>query len=227
VRRRSLVLLLAAGALSACTPRGVGSPAIAATQRGASADDYRWFSPKPEFGQGYCFTWVRGLVPQQVIDRLGGKELERISWEQLVGAGDGQQGTAYRYFIGIARVDDWSLIVEDNGDLGVTDRLVGPLSAGTTVVANHRGADGHGRFLQLEDGRAVLDFDPLAPRSITPEMAAAGFVAGIDADTSMAAALALAERLTGEEMSRLLMIERTYVLTSVPLDGPTAPGKNQ
>ncbi|GIF24919.1 hypothetical protein BJ973_007177 [Actinoplanes tereljensis] len=216
MRRRSLVLLVAAGALSACTPRTTGSPAAAATPRDAVADDYRWFSPTPDFGQGYCFTWVRGLIPQQVIKRLGGKELERISWEQLVQSGDGQQGTAYRYFIGITRVDDWSLIVEDNGDLGVTDELVRPLSAGTTVVANYRGADGRGRFLQLSDGRVQLDFDPAAPVTVTAEMSAVGFAPGIDAGTSMAASFALAERLTGKQMSRPLLISRTYLFTSVP-----------
>ncbi|MEU4245148.1 DUF6461 domain-containing protein [Actinoplanes sp. NPDC026619] len=215
MRRRSLLLLPAAGFLGACNSRSTGSPALAATQREAVADDYRWFSPDREFGAGYCFTWVRGLIPRQVLDRLGAKDLERITWEQLVGAGDGQQGPAYRYFLGITRVDSWSLIVEDNGDFGVTDDLVRPLSAGTTVVANHRRPDGHGRFLQLTDGRTVLDFDPLAPAVITPEMAAVGFAAGIDADTSMAAALALAERLTGEEMSQLLLITRTYTMTEV------------
>ncbi|GAA0563742.1 hypothetical protein GCM10010172_53900 [Paractinoplanes ferrugineus] len=218
MRRRSLLLIPAAGVLSACTSRAGGIPPFADTQREAVADDYRWFEPEPEFGQGYCFTWVRGRTPPQVIEQLGGQELERISWPQLVDSGDGQQGPLYRYFIGIARVDDWSLIVEDNGDLGVTDQLVGPLSAGTTVVANHRGPDGHGRFLQLEDQRVLLDFDPRAPKTITPEMAAAGFAAGIDGATAMAATLALAERLTGKLMSRQLLIERTYLLTSVPLD---------
>jgi hypothetical protein len=216
-------MLLATGALGGCRPRVPGSPAAAATPHYAVADDYRWFSPIPDFGSGYCFTWVRGLTPPQVIKRLGGTELERISWEQLVGAGDGQQGTPYRYFIGIAHIDDWSLIVEDNGDLGVTDSLVRPLSAGTTVVANHRRADGHGRFLQLTDGRVELDFDPLAPTTVTAEMAAAGFAAGIDPATSTAAAFALADRLTDEQLSRSLLTKRTYLLTSVPITS----GKNQ
>jgi len=224
VRRRSFVLFAAAaGALAACDSRRTAGQAIAATASKATADDYRWFSPTPEFGQGYCFTWVRDVVPQQVIERLGGTELERISWEQLVDAGDGEQGTASRYFIGISRIDGWSLIVEDNGDLGVTDELVRPLSAGTTVVANHRRPDGHGRFLLIEDEQVRLDFDPLAPATITAEMTAAGFVPGIDADTSMAAAFALAERLTGEQLSKILLISRTYLLTSVPVQA----GKNQ
>ncbi|GIM97190.1 DUF6461 domain-containing protein [Paractinoplanes toevensis] len=218
MRRRSLVLLLAAGALSACTPRSTGTPAAAATPRDAVADDYRWFFPVPDFGQGYCFTWVRDLTPPQVIKRLGGRELERINWKQLVESGDGQQGTAYRYFIGITRVGDWSLIVEDNGDLGVTDRLVRPLSAGTTVVGHYRGADGHGRFLQLTDGRVELDFDPAAPATVTAAMSAVGFAPGIDAGTSMAASFALAERLTGQQMTQSLLISSTYLLTNVPIE---------
>ena len=41
-----------------------------------------------------------------------GRELERVSWRQLVGSGDGQSGPTSRYFIGVARVegDLWPLM---------------------------------------------------------------------------------------------------------------------
>jgi len=223
VRRRSLVLLLSAGALAACNPRGSGTPAAAATPRAAVADDYWWFALEPDLDRGFCFTWVKGLTPQQVLKRLHGRELERVTWRQLVGSGDGQSGPTSRYFIGVTRVEGWSLIVEDAGDLGVTDQLVRPLSAGTTVVAHQRGADGHGRFLLLQDAATQLDFDPLAPAKVSgtraaelaPMISSVGFGAGGDPKQNTAAAFALIERLTGTEMTQYLLYSHTYLLTSV------------
>lgn len=224
MRRRSLVLLLTTGALAACSPRSSSTPAAAATPRAAVADDYWWFALEPDLAKGFCFTWVKGLIPQQVLKRLGGTELERVTWQQLVGSGDGQTGPADRYFVGVARIEGWSLIVEDAGDLGVTDRLVRPLSAGTTVVAHHRGPGGHGRFLLLQDAVVQLDFDPAAPATVSgaraaelaPMISSVGFGAGGDPKQSTAAALALTERLTGTEMTQDLLHHHTYVLTSVP-----------
>jgi len=225
VRRRSLLLLAAVGLLAGCSAR---RPAVAATAppvpRNAVADDYSWFARDPDLTKGFCITWVRGLTPEQVLKRLGGQELERVGWQQLVGSGDGQRGRADRYFIGVARIGDWSLIVEDNGDLGVTDRLVGGLSLGTTVVANHHKQDGHGRFLMLRDASVELDFDPVTfpkrtgsrAEELAPTIAAAGFGAGDDPNQSMLAAFALAERLTGVAMTQELLRDHTYRLTSVP-----------
>jgi len=223
VRRRSLVLLLSAGALAACSPRHSGSPAAAATPRAAVADDYWWFALEPDLDRGFCFTWVKGLTPQQVLIRLNGDELERITWPQLVSAGDGPTGVTDRYYIGVTRVEGWTLIVEDNGDLGVNERLVRPLSKGTTVAAHRRDADGHGRFLLLQDGTVELDFDPMTPAKVTgsraaelaPMLASVGFGVGDDPDRPMEAAFALTERLTGTEMTQELLHTSTYLFSTV------------
>lgn len=226
MRRRSLLFLATAGALAGCTSKQPTAPAVA--PRVAVAEDYWWFNLDQDLTKGFCFTWVQGLIPKQVLTRLGGKELERVNWQQLVGSGDGPQGAADRYFIGVARVDDWSLIVEDAGDLGVTERLVLPLSKKTRVVAHHRGADGHGRFLLIEDGVIELDFDPLAPNrpgwpkgteagELAPLLTEVGFDAsGRDLSRSMEAAFALTERLTSIPMTEDLLRSRTYLLTGVP-----------
>ncbi|MEU6796666.1 DUF6461 domain-containing protein [Nonomuraea wenchangensis] len=34
-------------------------------------DDYSWFSPG--LADAYCFTYVRGLTPEEVVTRLGVK----------------------------------------------------------------------------------------------------------------------------------------------------------
>jgi hypothetical protein len=211
--------------MAACTSHGSATPADpVAASRLAVADDYWWFALEPDLSRGFCFTWVQGLNPKQVLKRLGGTELERVGWQQLVGSGDGERFPGDRYFIGVASVDDWSLIVEDHGDLGVTDRLVLPLSVGTRVVAHYRAADGHGRFLLLDDAVIELDFDPTAAGKLSgsratelaPMLAAVGFGPGDGPAVPIEASFALAERLTGIAMTKELLRDRTYLLTTVP-----------
>ncbi|MGW2198319.1 DUF6461 domain-containing protein [Streptosporangium sp. NPDC001682] len=40
----------------------------------ATPDDYSWFSRErfPELADAYCFTYVRGLTPEELVTRLGG-----------------------------------------------------------------------------------------------------------------------------------------------------------
>lgn len=201
--------------------------------RAATAEDYLWFAGVDELADGFCFTWVRGLTPQQVIKSTGGKELERIGWEQLVGSGDGQQAGADRYFYGVAHVGDWALLVEDSGSFGTTNSRAWPLSRGTTLVSHYRARDGHGRVLVLEDEDVRLDFDPIEAEKITgrsadslaPVIAAVGFSHAQSLRSGdqrayrtycMEAAFALTERITGVGMTEDLIEKLTYLLTSVP-----------
>ncbi|MGP4102427.1 DUF6461 domain-containing protein [Nonomuraea sp. KM90] len=41
----------------------------------ATPGDYAWFSYErfPELAEAYCFTYVRGLVPERLVVRLGGR----------------------------------------------------------------------------------------------------------------------------------------------------------
>jgi hypothetical protein len=207
--------------------------------RAAVADDYRWFAADTDLTKGFCFTWVQNLVPQQILDRLGATELERVGWRQLVGSGDGQLPGADRFFFGVARVDDWSLIVEDAGALGATDALARPLSAGTRLVSHYRDGAGRGRFLLLADQETELDFDPIEPgrraglqaQELAPILEAAGFtgvndtaaVARGPSAVATAAAFALTERVTGIAMTLELLTTRTYVLATVPHSLAGAP----
>jgi hypothetical protein len=202
--------------------------------RAAVAEDYQWFSSVTDLADGFCFTWVRNLTPPQVIKQAGGKELERISWDQLVGSGDGQQAGSDRYFFGVAHVgDDWSLLVEDNGDFGTTLSRVGPLSRNTTVISNFQGRDGTARLLVLRNGTIRLDFNPQTPETMTGQDATwlrsladiSGFRSAARLKTNpakyraycTAASFALVERLVGIAMTRQLLDVETYLLTSVPL----------
>lgn len=196
--------------------------------RDAVAGDYAWFQRVGELSKGFCFVWVRDVRPAQVLTRMGADELERIGWQQMVGAGDGQRGVTDKSYFGVARIaDDWSLVVEDNGSLGHADDLLRPLSAGTTVVCLYRAADGGGRFLLLEDQAVRLDFDPMVgghrsgseATKLTPTIEAAGFGASADPAQRTAAGFALAERLTGVPLSLAQLQERTYLFSMVPTVG--------
>jgi hypothetical protein len=193
--------------------------------REAVAADYAWFSQVRELGKGFCFVWVRGVPTAQVLKRMGAEELERIGWQQMVGAGDGQRGVADKRYFGVSRIaDDWALVVEDGGSLGRADELLRPLSAGTTVVCLYRAADGRGRFLLLEDRAVRLDFDPTSDAYRSGSEAAelglmikaVGFGGAADPAQRTAAALALAERLTGVPLSLAQLQERTYLFSMVP-----------
>jgi hypothetical protein len=201
--------------------------------RAAVAGDYAWFGAVDDLAEGFCFTWVRGLTPQQVIKVSGGKELERIGWEQLVGSGDGQQAGAEQYFYGVAHVGEWALLVEDNGAFGTTDLEARTLSQGTTLVSFSWKAGGLGRVLVLEDASYRVDFDPLTSGKLSgwgaSELAlvadAAGFGVARDLRAGdpgeyrrycMLSALAFVERVTGVAMTEDLLERLTYLLTSVP-----------
>ncbi len=237
MHRRSVVWLLATVSLAGCgggdpstppSPSAPGLPASSAppSRRAAVAGDYRWITTGDEFAKGFSFVWVQGLNTRQVLDRLGGKELERVFWHQLVGPGDGQRGSTDQRFFGVARVDNWVLVVEEKGTLGLSDDLLGRLSAQTTVISHYRGAEGDERMLTLTDGVVDLQFDPQSDAARTgrraaelaPEIASAGFSAAADRAARTAAAFALTERLTGIAMTRELVEGKTYLLSTAPRD---------
>jgi hypothetical protein len=66
-------------------------------------------------------------------------------------------------YVGVTRVDGWALIVEFNRWLGTVLGIVGPLSAGTTVVSYFRNVNAVDRFTLIDDGRLRLAFEPLFP----------------------------------------------------------------
>ena len=223
--------LAAGGLLAGCGPR-TGTPAPSSSSpsappssvaaRAAVADDYRWFDDEADLRKGFFFGWVHDRTSQQVLDRMGAKELERIGWHQLVGAGDGQRGPADRYYFGVARVGDWALVIEDNGTLGRADELLRALATDTTLVGNYRAATGAGRFVLMERGVTELDFDPALDRrpsgsraaELQPLIEAVGFATSTDPAHRIRAAFALTERLTGVALTPELLQTKTYLFST-------------
>ncbi|VEG14693.1 Uncharacterised protein [Mycolicibacterium phlei] len=66
--------------------------------------------------------------------------------------------------IGVADIDDgWALIAEINGYVGVTERLIEPMSVGRTVVSHFRNVNAAYRFHWWRDGTLLVDVDLLFP----------------------------------------------------------------
>lgn len=221
MKRRSTLLLALAG-LAGCSAPGTAVPRPSTPS--SAVPNYHWPALEPALSSGFCFTLVRGLTPAQVAERLGGTELERVEWLRLVGGGDGERAGAGRFFIGVARVGDWSLIVEDNGALGVTQKAVSPLSLDGTVMVYRADSTGRGRLLVLRDEELVLDYDSEAPSrtgdarfaEFQPALQAAGLVGDATVTDPTASALEFLAEQTGVQLTRELLAERTYLLVTVP-----------
>jgi hypothetical protein len=112
--------------------------------------------------------------------------------------------------IGVAGIDDkWALVAEINGFVGVTERLIGPMSAGRTIVSHFSNINAVHRFNWWRDGRLLVDFDLLFPTerfgadpdALLDDIRGVGIpldaqpdeIAGIDLS---AAGFALAQRIT-------------------------------
>ncbi|CAL9332643.1 hypothetical protein SUDANB106_00160 [Streptomyces sp. enrichment culture] len=202
----------------------------------ATARDYRWLEEHfPELAEAYCLTAIRGLAVSAVLARL---DAVRVCAVRGV---DALYGPAYaawdafcgeRLFAGVTAVDGWTLMVEPVGFLGVTRSVAEPLSRGTTVVSHSRTIEAVDRFRWYQDGVERLSFEPLFPYrrgGSTPEVAVeqmrvAGFDlrAGTERDIGLPtqAAFALAERLTGVQVTRELLETAPFTGTLVGLPHP-------
>lgn len=87
--------------------------------------DYGWFEERfPELAETFCLTCVRGLEPSVVLERLGAEPegelvgvaaLDHHTWQMW----DRHKGG--RQLVGATAVDGWTLAIEVNGLLGVTE----------------------------------------------------------------------------------------------------------
>ncbi|MBG0824896.1 hypothetical protein HS048_29800 [Planomonospora sp. ID91781] len=205
----------------------------------ATPDDYSWFSRKrfPDLADAYCFTYVRGLTPEELVTRLGVRveNCSRMTLDELVRYS--YTGFDEREAFGAVAVGDWVLMVEANGGLGVTEEIIMPLSAGTRLVSHfylevkgmdyfHWIDDGRIRFEFLfqegyshwvEDGKMQLEFPHLEGYSEEmPDELAETIERMSAAEPHEGPAFMLAERLTGITMTPQLLEESTYLCGGVP-----------
>lgn len=199
----------------------------------ATAADYTWFGDRfPELAEAYCLTLVHGLRPEELLDRTGACHRSVVTGvgalvEAAYDAWD-EYGDDL-LFAAVAAVGEWALMVEPNGYLGTTDKVVVPLSRGTRLVSHFRNVNAVDHFFWLEDGETRLHFEPLFAYSrdgsdadgLVTEMERAGFDLSEAEDRSYElhteAAFALAEQLTGVRLTPELLDTTPYLCGLAPL----------
>ncbi|MEV0915904.1 DUF6461 domain-containing protein [Streptomyces sp. NPDC049967] len=194
--------------------------------------DYAWFEDDfPDIAEAYCFTLVRGLSPAELMFRLEGRpEAPLRGIAAVVDAAfaqyDLEEGN--RQLVAMTTVGTWTLLIEPNGYLGVTDKQALPASAGTSWISHFTNINAVGTFLWAEDQVLRLCFDPMFPEDrwgtgpdeLLDVMERIGFHLDEEApetDLSSPAAFALAEHLTGVAITPALLQETTFTCATVQI----------
>ncbi|MFE4828784.1 DUF6461 domain-containing protein [Streptomyces sp. NPDC056672] len=192
--------------------------------------DYAWFEDDfPDIAEAYCFTLVRDLSPAELMSRLGGRPEAPL--QGIAAAVDAtfalyDLGEGDRQLVAMTNVGTWTLLIEPNGYLGVTEEQALPASAGTSWISHFTNVNGVGTFLWAEDQVLRLCFDPMFPedrRGTEPDelldvMRQIGFhLKAEDPETDFApqAAFALAEHLTGIAITPALLQDTTFTCATV------------
>ncbi|MFJ7626709.1 DUF6461 domain-containing protein [Streptomyces sp. NPDC097595] len=197
-----------------------------------TATDYAWFEERfPDLAEAYCFTLVHDLAPSALLHRLGGRAEPALTGtgalveaaHDLFDRPDGK-----RQLVAMATVGSWTLVIEPNGYLGVTEELALAASAGTRWVSHFVNINGLDAFLWAEDSVRRLWFEPMFPDErwgTTPDelvqaMLSIGFHFGDDTpdpDLSPLAAFALAQHLTGVAVTPELLEDTVFTCGSAPI----------
>ncbi|WP_164904723.1 DUF6461 domain-containing protein [Streptomyces cyaneus] len=193
-----------------------------------TAADYAWLEELYEgLLEAYCVTLVRGQTPQELLRQLGAEPAPRITGVDGLHEPSYDVGEYDGLFVCVADLGDWSLMVEVNGYLGVTDAAMLPVSRGRTAVSHFRNVNGVDHFCWYEDGEVRLHFEPLfpfhrdgtRPDELVEEMRASGFDlsegGGFEGHTE--AAFALAHRITGIRLTPELFASAEFSCGIAPV----------
>jgi Family of unknown function (DUF6461) len=201
----------------------------------ATAADYAWVDDH-WLREAFCITLVRGLDEAELLRRFGG---ERSRPRMLTAAEAGELSMSfhagYPQIILATRRAGWAVAVEDNGWEGSRPEVLRALSRGTQAVSVYRNVNALGCFSDAVDGEVLVQFEPLFPQRrwgsqpdlLLPQMRAVG----LDPDWHEppygeldAAALALAERVTGVHLEASMLEGPLAAAEIAPLldDPPTS-----
>jgi Family of unknown function (DUF6461) len=185
----------------------------------ATAADYTWFSERFWTLTGaYCLTLVEGLSRAETLKRIGAQtDCRLVGVHQLTESAytksrwGGEQGV--QTYVGATSLGEWTLMVEPNGFLGVTEKVIVPLSRGVRLVSHYKNGDSDNRFCWVEDGDVRLRFEPMFayhrtgsdPDGMVDVLPRLGFDLARDEDRHYErykeAAFALAEHITGVRLT--------------------------
>jgi hypothetical protein len=182
-------------------------------------DDHAWLT---EAAADWCFTYARGLTPEQVVIRRGGRpeDFTPMTYEGFVDAASRSSGPGV--FIGVTTIGDWAFVIEADWN-GIAEEVIMPLSAGTRLVSHYFMAikaldyfywieDGELRFCFIaQDGCVGEVPDELAETMERIDSAHSSYFNLHDGPMFL-----LAEHLTGITLTPQLLEESTYLCGVVP-----------
>ncbi|PZG21219.1 DUF6461 domain-containing protein [Nonomuraea aridisoli] len=179
--------------------------------------DYAWFADSG-LAEAYSFIFVRGLTPEQLVTRMGGRA-EDFSWMTL----DESIGVGGRYdykteFVAVTAVGEWAFVAQYNSWLGADDEFIVPLSAGTRLVSlYHLDIKGLEEFRWVEDREIRFAFWAQDGFSEIPDELVET-IEQLDRDSGehkwdlhRGPGLVLIEHLTGIKLTPQILDESTYL----------------
>ena len=157
-------------------------------------------------------AYVRGTPLRQVGALL------HFDWatKRLATFADAERQQDYdtgSHVVQVEQRDQWLVLIEPNGYLASMPNAASALSDLDVAVSVYWNVNAQMRFAMYADGVLVRLFDPLLP-DLGPEgqplANEAGLPFGVEGEIPEAAALTLAERLTGVAIDRAWLLDQTH-----------------
>jgi hypothetical protein len=175
--------------------------------------------------QGLCVTYVRGIGDRELILAFGGDPATVVErtlqhfYEELGNLHHSEMPDV----LGLTDVGDWILGVEPNGYQGSRSEVLTVASTVQEAISVFWNSGGDSEFNYSVGGELIVAFEPAAPEMAhgSNPQALDGFRHDLDfgaGKDDLAAAFALAERVTGVRITSALLngVLRCMVLDPVP-----------
>ena len=213
--------------------------------------DYLWINEEGWIQNAYCVTLISAIEPDDVLASLRARPTRPVA----IGVDDalfegGQlteeqqlSGTDQQVVAVAAAGNGWTLMIESNGYIGITDLAMASLTPGHEIVSHSQNVNGDNYFVWWSDGVKQIYFNPANP---TWDLVGAGTahqsssesvaritemitdVGGIELNDPppggrtdfrhVEGAFALAERLTGVAVTPHLLVSAEFTVAVVPLN---------
>jgi hypothetical protein len=202
----------------------------------ATIADYSWWAQwRPDWAEAYCVTVLTDISADHVIAALNAEPTDRVRGADALieyTVKDWPDGyDPLKPIIGVTDIGSGgALIAEINGFVGVTERILGPLSPGRTIVSHFANINAVHRFHWWRDGRLLVDVDLLFPAervgaepdSLIDELRGVGIPLDDDPESVAAvdlraAGFALAERVTGVACTPALFDAGEYLIAAIDI----------
>jgi len=175
-------------------------------------DDFGWLSDDAIIG--YSVSFVEGVAPVDALERIGAHigSLPELSAAEADDFADEAGGAPV---IRAGRRGTWTVLIEHDANMGVNDRTLPALSAGTRAVSVFSAGSGMDLLYYAEDGRVTTIVETSIPANrfgeqpdrFLAEMAEAGLVPGQEPVAVRATTMALVRSVWGVAVDQEMMFD--------------------